>query len=64
MQKCDHKFIGLGTGVQCTRCGLAMTTQQYRDYLAAEKKPKKASAQRKKKTDEQQETETPEVIEP
>lgn len=46
--KCEHRWIGLGTGVRCTRCGLAFTTAEYRAYLAAAEKPKRTAGQRRK----------------
>ena len=46
--KCEHQWIGLGAGVRCVRCGLELTTAEYRDYLAAAAKPKRTAGQRRK----------------
>lgn len=46
--KCEHQWIGLGAGVRCVRCGLEFTTAEYREYLAAAEKPKRAAGQRRK----------------
>ena len=46
--KCEHRWIGLGAGVRCVRCGLEFTTAEYRAYLAAAEKTKRAAGQRRK----------------
>lgn len=46
--KCEHQWIGLGAGVRCVRCGLELTTAEYRAYLAAAEKPKRTAGQRRK----------------
>ena len=33
MANCKHAYIGKEDGVHCTRCGLHLTTQQYRELL-------------------------------
>nr|DAG67170.1 MAG TPA: 15 kDa core protein [Caudoviricetes sp.] len=45
---CEHNFIGLGTGVHCTRCGLDLSTVEYRKLLAETEKPKRTAGQRRK----------------
>lgn len=45
---CEHNFIGLGTGVHCTRCGLDLSTAEYRKLLAESGKPKRTAGQRRK----------------
>lgn len=47
-KNCDHNFIGLGTGVHCTRCGLDLSTVEYRKLLAEQAKPKRTAGQRRK----------------
>lgn len=46
--KCEHRWIGLGAGVRCMRCGLEFTTAEYRVYLAAAEKPKRTAGHRRK----------------
>ena len=46
--KCEHQWIGLGAGVRCVRCGLELTTAEYRAYLAAAETPKRTAGQRRK----------------
>lgn len=46
--KCEHQWIGLGIGVHCTRCGLDLSTAEYRKLLAEQAKPKRAAGQRRK----------------
>ena len=48
-KNCDHNCIGLGTGVHCTRCGLDLSTVEYRKLLAEQAKPKRTTEQAKPK---------------
>lgn len=34
--RCDHVFVGGAEGVQCTTCGLKLTTEEYRELLKAD----------------------------
>ena len=40
-------------GVHCTKCGVSMTTEAYRAFLAPQQTPRKKAAPRKKKTEEE-----------
>lgn len=33
---CPHEFVGGADGVQCTACGLQMTTEEFRELLKAD----------------------------
>lgn len=33
---CKHNFIGDSDGVFCAECGIRMTAEEYRSYLAGE----------------------------
>lgn len=33
---CNHEFIGHENGVTCNKCGLNLTTMEYRDFLNGE----------------------------
>lgn len=46
--KCEHQWIGLGAGVHCARCGLDLSTAEYRNLLKKQEKPKRAAGQRRK----------------
>lgn len=54
-KSCHHVFIGKADGVHCTRCGLHLTPQQYRELLhppepaAVEPLQEKSKRTRKKK---------------
>lgn len=47
---CNHEFIGTVSGVQCKKCELSMTAEQYRKYLNPEpeqvKTPKKRTTRK------------------
>ena len=40
MENCNHVFMGHAEGVTCKRCGLRMTTGEYRAYLGTPEEPK------------------------
>ena len=42
MADCKHIFVGRADGVHCTRCGLHLTAQQYRELLHPPKSPQNA----------------------
>lgn len=50
-EPCKHDFIGKADGVHCTKCGVSMTTEAYRAFLAPRQAPGKKTASRKKKTE-------------
>lgn len=52
-EPCKHTFIGKADGVHCTKCGVFMTTEAYRAFLAPRQAPGKKTASRKKKTEEE-----------
>ena len=33
---CPHEFVGGAGGVQCTACGLQLTTEEFRELLKAD----------------------------
>ena len=45
---CKHEFIGTKDGVTCKKCGLSMTTKEYREYASKKAETKKTT--RKKTT--------------
>ena len=53
-ESCKHTFIGKADGVHCTKCGVSMTTEAYRAYLAPRQTPKKKAVPRKKKTEKEE----------
>lgn len=53
-EPCKHAFIGKADGVHCTKCGVSMTTEAYRAYLAPQQTPRKKAASRKKKTEKEE----------
>ena len=53
-ESCKHTFIGKAAGVHCTKCGVSMTTEAYRAYLAPRQTPKKKAVPRKKKTEKEE----------
>ena len=52
-EPCKHDFNVKADGVHCTKCGVFMTTEAYRAYLAPQQTPRKKAAPRKKKTEEE-----------
>lgn len=34
--QCSHVFVGGADGVQCTACGLKLTTEEFRELLKAD----------------------------
>ena len=44
-ESCKHTFIGKADGVHCTKCGVSMTTEAYRAYLAPRQTPKKKAVE-------------------
>ena len=55
-EPCKHDFIGKADGVHCTKCGVSMTTEAYRAYLAPQQAPREKAASRKKKTEKEEES--------
>lgn len=49
---CKHEFIGTASGIRCVKCGVMMTTEEYRKYCnpdsEQESEPDKKSKSKKK----------------
>lgn len=40
MEPCKHEWLGASNGVHCTRCGVHLTPQAYKESLQKGEKPK------------------------
>lgn len=49
---CNHKFVAHNTNVVCEICGLSMTGDEYREFIA----PKREKPQTEKKSTTQKKT--------
>lgn len=56
MSECKHSFIGMATGVWCTKCRAYLTAEEYAAYKAEQAKPKrKPKAEEKPKAEDKTE---------